>query len=169
MNEQLLLSVVENINTIKGRYPGKKELQKTVYLLQKKGLSSDYSYRFYFYGPYSDSLDEDIQRLTIKGSLKIREDENTHRIELTERALKSLNEEGCVALVQDTIRDLSDIPPVHLELMTTIIFLQDKHMVSENPSETEVIKKVHEVKNDKYPDDEIRRFYQLLKEKKYIH
>lgn len=171
MDDQLLLSVIESIKSVKGQYPGKKELQKTVYLLQNKGLASNYSYRFYFYGPYSDVLDEDIQRLTIQGALEIHQDDLTHRIMISNHArVRAIADDSKNArLIRETINDLGQISPRHLELMTTIIFLLDNHMVGSNCVEGDLVAKVHDVKDDKYRDEEIRQYYRLLKEKEYIH
>ena len=169
MNEQLLLSIIENINLVNGHYPGKKELQKTVYLLQKKGLGLKYAYRFYFYGPYSDALDEDVQRLAIQGILGIQQDEYTHRVTLSSRASNMLSTKGKERdLIYNTINDLRQISPAHLELMATIVFLFDNKMIPDNHSEAAVVKKVHDVKANKYGNDEIRKYFQFLKEKEYI-
>ena len=52
--------------------------------------------------------------------------------------------------------------------MATIIFLLDNHMVSGRRSEKDVITKVNDVKGNKYSNDEIQKYYRLLKEKAYI-
>src|SRR5262245_58810268 len=35
---------------------GRTRLQKTIYLLQRKGLPTDFDYSLHFYGPYSEGL-----------------------------------------------------------------------------------------------------------------
>ena len=40
---------------------GRTRLQKTVYLLQRKGLPTDFSYSLHFYGPYSESLNTGLR------------------------------------------------------------------------------------------------------------
>ena len=165
MSHELLFPIIENINTVKEAYPGKKELQKTVYLLQKKGLDLGYSYRFYFYGPYSDSLDEDIKRLSILGELEIYQDDLTHRIRIPDhKEYCSGSNDNTIHLIHKTIDELKDISPRDLELMATIVFLADDCIVTEE----EIIKKVHAVKGDKYCDNEIREHYEILKAKEYI-
>jgi hypothetical protein len=39
---------------------GRTRLQKTVKLLQRLGMPSDYSFQIHFYGPYSETLQSDI-------------------------------------------------------------------------------------------------------------
>lgn len=46
--------------TVKGRT----RLQKTVLLLQKKGLPTQYSFSMHFYGPYSEEIMSDVDLLT---------------------------------------------------------------------------------------------------------
>jgi len=169
MEEQLLLSIIEGIKKTRGQYPGKKELQKTIYLLQKKGFPSEYSFRFHFYGPYSDSLDENIQRLAIQGVLEIQHDEQTHRIVPSPSRSNETNQSNsCTNEMDIALAALGNISARDMELMATIVFLIDNHIVSEPHSEASVIVNVHNVKKDKYSDMEIRRYYHLLKEHAYI-
>lgn len=42
---------------------GRTRLQKTIKLLQRLGLPTDYSYMNFFYGPYSEGVQTDIQLL----------------------------------------------------------------------------------------------------------
>jgi uncharacterized protein YwgA len=49
------------------RVVGRTRLQKTVKLLQRLGLPTDYLYTIFFYGPYSEGVFRDIQLLTELG------------------------------------------------------------------------------------------------------
>src|SRR2546421_11318858 len=40
---------------------GRTRLQKTVYLLQRKGLPTDFSYSLHFFGPYSEGLNSELR------------------------------------------------------------------------------------------------------------
>lgn len=46
---------------------GRTRLQKTVLLLQQKGMATGYNYSIYFYGPYSEGLSSDIGLLEMLG------------------------------------------------------------------------------------------------------
>lgn len=46
------------------KYSHRMKMQKGVYLLQEMGVPvGEYGFTWYKYGPYSQSLDEDMQRL----------------------------------------------------------------------------------------------------------
>jgi uncharacterized protein YwgA len=45
------------------RIVGRTRLQKTIYLLQRHGFPTSYSYSLHFYGPYSEELLSDVQLL----------------------------------------------------------------------------------------------------------
>jgi len=49
---------------------GRTRLQKTVKLLQRLGLGTDYDYMLYFYGPYSESLQAEIGVLEQMGLIR---------------------------------------------------------------------------------------------------
>lgn len=49
------------------RVVGRTRLQKTVKLLQRLGLPTDYLFTIFFYGPYSEGVFRDIQLLTELG------------------------------------------------------------------------------------------------------
>jgi uncharacterized protein YwgA len=40
---------------------GRTRLQKTIYLLQRKGLPTDFDYMLHFYGPYSSGLNVELE------------------------------------------------------------------------------------------------------------
>lgn len=50
-----------------GKVEGRTRLQKTMMLLQQKGLPTDYLYSIYFYGPYSDGVSSDVVLLESLG------------------------------------------------------------------------------------------------------
>jgi uncharacterized protein len=49
---------------------GRTRLQKTVYLLQRKGLPTDFSYSLHFYGPYSDGINTGLRLVRQLGLVK---------------------------------------------------------------------------------------------------
>ena len=53
---------------------GRTRLQKTIMLLQEKGLPTDYDYMLYFYGPYSEALHVEASMLASKNII----DEETY-------------------------------------------------------------------------------------------
>ena len=55
---------------------GRTRLQKTVKLLQRLGLPTDYRYTLYFYGPYSEDLQAGVGLLDNFGLIKEEEHQN---------------------------------------------------------------------------------------------
>lgn len=49
---------------------GRTRLQKTIMLLQEKGLPTDYDYMLYFYGPYSEALHVETGMLVSKNVIE---------------------------------------------------------------------------------------------------
>ncbi|MEE9312824.1 MAG: hypothetical protein V3V10_10495 [Planctomycetota bacterium] len=49
---------------------GRTRLQKTIWLLQRLGLQSSYSYKTYHYGPYSEGVQAEVELLESFGVLK---------------------------------------------------------------------------------------------------
>lgn len=69
-----------------GRVQGRTRLQKTVKLLQRLGLPTDYRYTIFFYGPYSEAVFADSRLLQQMGLLTEQErvnGEGTPSFELT--------------------------------------------------------------------------------------
>ena len=54
-----------------GVAPGKKQLQKVIYLLQAHGVETGYEFGIHFYGPFSQALASDVQELVQEGQLTI--------------------------------------------------------------------------------------------------
>lgn len=68
--EYALLRLFEVTGCIEGR----KKLQKTVHLLQSKGVPFDMKFKYYHYGPYSTDLQSQINMLVAYGLI----DESNH-------------------------------------------------------------------------------------------
>ncbi len=96
---------------------GRTRLQKTIKLLQRLGLPTDYDYTNYFYGPYSEAVQSDIRLL-----------EQIHLTEETSR----INQDGSVYYIikakeaavlpepfQRYVNQMARTDPVVLELAAT--------------------------------------------------
>ena len=60
--------------------PGKKMVQKLLYLMERKGIKLNLNYAIHFYGPYSSALDDALHALEAQGVINITVDHLTHRI-----------------------------------------------------------------------------------------
>jgi len=61
----LLVPIIKMISEYQS--PGKKALQKLVYLVERKGLDLGYDYSIHYYGPYSSELDYAVHSLEMQG------------------------------------------------------------------------------------------------------
>jgi len=99
---------------------GRTRLQKTICLLQRLGLPTDFSYTIFFYGPYSEDLHAESGLLK---QLKIVEEEE---VQLTEdkihykiKVIDNRVEPQLVAEFQPQIDLMAKTPSVVLELAAT--------------------------------------------------
>jgi uncharacterized protein len=116
---------------LENRRLGKTKLQKLVYfLLEAKKIPVGYRYRFYTYGPYSDTLAGDVDYLSEIGVLKVAYDVGIGGYNITpgEKA-KILEEKAQPFLnfhkqaVDDVLEHLSDKNVRDLELLSTVLYL----------------------------------------------
>jgi len=102
------------------RVVGRTRLQKTVKLLQRLGLPTDYSYMNYFYGPYSEDVRANIRLLEqfdlIKEKEEFKQDGNPYYImEADENVGTEILDSRC----QQAIDEMKEEDPVVLELAAT--------------------------------------------------
>ncbi len=57
---------------------GRTRLQKTIKLLQRVGLPTDYDFVLFFYGPYSEGIKADLGLLEVLGLVEEKEHPSTH-------------------------------------------------------------------------------------------
>lgn len=102
-----------------GRVFGRTRLQKTVRLLQRLGMPTDYEYTHHFYGPYSEGLQADIGLLTKLGLIT---EQHRRATDGTEYYVFEAPEEAsldAIASFEDGIEEMSQADPVVLELAAT--------------------------------------------------
>ncbi len=148
--------VVDQISTITGASPVKKALQKTIYLLEQKGVDLGFDYILHFYGPYCAELDQETTALSSDGIIRFDYGRFGHRISInkdmdepieTDLSATELN------TIQEVIERYSHRGPSDLELLTTAIYAYE-HINSKTPDE--VTASVKKIKGEKYNDKEIK-------------
>ncbi|MDR2355446.1 MAG: hypothetical protein LBE16_04545 [Clostridiales Family XIII bacterium] len=145
--------IIQKIGEIYEGDPGKKALQKLVFLVQKKGLDLGYGYGLHFYGPYSNALDAEAISLCMDGVIDIDTSSHTHKLRVNSRyavvsALKP-EEERTLAAV---LRRYKGYKPTQLELLTTAIYAYE-HLPEK--SRADVMAGVKKIKGEKFSDAEI--------------
>lgn len=84
--EFALLSFFEKAERIKGR----KKLQKTVHLLQFRGVPFDLDYTYHYYGPYSADLQVEVDTLVRQGLLEETMEGEMYVYKITEKGKEFL-------------------------------------------------------------------------------
>ncbi len=155
-----------------GEINGKKSLHKLVYLARAFGLETGYSFRFHYYGPYSDALASDFERLLESNQVKL-VDNSKYKYRLTDTFTQNAStQQSLTPDEQEKINKLIEIfgnkTPHELELYATIYFIDhhEKYVLGNGSAEDvsrNVLAKTHNVK-PKYSLAEIEKAYKELEE-----
>jgi len=106
--ETLLLLLLKHMGYINGRI----QLQKLMFLLEKNyKIPTGYYFIPYKFGPYSDAIQEDLQKLVNYGYVrhalvKKANNETLHRYQLTEYGEQFLLEQDIPEVIEEVISDL---------------------------------------------------------------
>lgn len=146
--------IIKRTNEIRDEKPGKKMLQKMVFLIKHKGIDLDYDYGLHFYGPYCVALDSETSSLSADGVILFDYSGCSH--------LMSVNEEFTIQsekLSDEQEKRIDDLviyfkkwTPSDLELLTTAMYVYE-HL--EDKSKSSVIKGVEKIKGSKYSREKI--------------
>ncbi len=144
-----------------GEVRGKKALQKLVYLAKAFDIDTEYSFIFHYYGPYSERLANDFERL-----LETQVVSPVPGTRYNYMLNPSVHPQHIVE--QQKLKDLlsyfGDKSPSDLEIYATSYFVdKNEKYVFCNSDEGKIIEKIKSAK-PKYSEDEIETVYQQLKE-----
>ena len=148
--------VIEQINQITGHPPVKKALQKTVFLLEKKGVNLNFNYMLHFYGPYSAELDHETAELTSEGIVQFDYTDHGHKMSISsdyKNRIKSDLPSNQLVTIQSVIERYKEQTPSDLELLTTAIYAYEH---TNGKAKAEIIRNVKKIKGEKYNDQEIQ-------------
>jgi len=136
--------------------PVKKTLHKMIYLIQKAGIDLGYDYHLYFYGPYSEDLDDDIVALQFRDGVEMEITDYGHRLSIDSEVSVSLCENECKyeGKIIEIIKHYTaeKWKPKSLELLATAVYAHE-HGVGKDAQS--IIAGVKKIKGDKYKDSEI--------------
>lgn len=115
---------------------GKTKLQKLVYLLRElKGVQTGYDFRFYNYGPYSDSLSGDLGYLQSLNAIEVAYNPCINMYDITVGENAPVLEEkasaflaGNRAAIDEIIERFGNLQAKELELISTIVFVAKSGM-----------------------------------------
>ena len=148
-NLKMIENLVHEIEQISNQSPGKKKLQKIVYLLQEKGFDFHCDYKIHFYGPYSRDLEFYVQKLIWEGALDIVITPSAHLIKTTGQTEDSL-ETGAGSDpmgFKEAVQLFAKDTPSDLELLTTTLYAA-RYLKEKN--EKNIIEAVIKIKGSKY-------------------
>lgn len=149
--------VVKRINDLWGEKPGKKALQKMVFLIEQKDIPLGYEYGLHFYGPYSEALDATTTFLSADGVIEFDYSGYAHLMSINEQLFtiepRGLTEEH-KRILDELIHNFKGWSASELELLTTAVYAYD-HL--EDKSRENVIRGVEKIKGSKYTREQIQR------------
>jgi len=168
-NTNKLLQVISMISEYQN--PGKKALQKLIYLVEKKGMDLGFDYSIHYYGPYSSSLDDALHSLQMQGEIEVVPDGMSHRIHLTELRDSTDNvliSQGDLKSIDSVLGVFGSMSAFELEIITTTDYVARELCRSENRcSDENIIEGVKKIKGDKFTIEKIYQTIALLRENGY--
>lgn len=158
--------IIERINDIWKQPPGKKILQKLVFLIEEKGIDLKYEYGLHFYGPYSGSLDAATTFLSADGVIRFDYSGYAHEMSINHQKFDVLPvglSRDQEAEIDNLIAHFKDRSASDLELLTTAIYVYNH---SDDKTAESIIKGVQKVKGSKYSPADIHK---ALEDFAYFH
>lgn len=147
--------------------PGKKMLQKLMYLIDRRGVNLELNYSIHFFGPYSSKLDEMIHLLESYDKLDIDTSGITHIIRRGSVSIEGqLNNED-QEKINFVLENFSNKSAFELEAITTLDYVAKK-ILKDSGNEDEIISKVIKIKGSKFSTSQLKEGLQTLKEYDYI-
>ncbi|HMM23054.1 MAG TPA: hypothetical protein PKA10_20285 [Selenomonadales bacterium] len=161
MSTMTLLKTIEDIAKIKP--PGKKALQKLIYLAQRKGANFGFPFAIHYYGPYSSSLDYALQSLIMQGAVELHQWGFSSLIQPTGLSIADLDSEDDqqlsgdqLAIIKQVVDKFAPRTPKELELLTTTDFVaQERNKKGLEVTRETIVQEVKKIKGDKFSVREI--------------
>ena len=155
--ENKIAYLIKDISRISGTDPGKKTLQKLVFLIEQKGLELNCGYGLHFYGPYSSTVDEATISLSSEGIISFDYSAFSHRMKFNEKSdIESPFSSSENKIIEDVITRFKDRTPSQLELLTTAIYAYDN---LDKKDKASVVNGVLKIKGEKYSKKEIEEIF----------
>ena len=147
--------------------PGKKMLQKLMYLISRRGVELGLNYSIHFFGPYSSKLDNAMHILESYDKLSIDTSGSTHIIRLGDSAIEgelAAEDQGKVNFVMEKFASKSAL---ELEAITTLDYVATS-IIKGPKSDEDVINKVMQIKGSKFSKSYLKDSMEVLKQCSYI-
>lgn len=146
--------------------PGKKAFQKLVYFGQVLGLPFKQPYRMHYFGPYSDSVADELSRAEELGIIQY--ENNSYKFSAGQ-AMEEYIDENFSELqinfdnLEKLVRYFGDMRPRELELYATTHYIDNNQkLLYDEYNKGKIVTKVKEVKGEKFTLSEIEQAYDQL-------
>ena len=150
------------------RKPGKKMVQKLLYLMERKGLELGLDYRIHFFGPYSSILDNNLHALQNSEIIDIDTSGYTHTISVVDADIcegEGLSP-GERELVRDVIDNFANKTALDLEAITTLDYVamsMGRSDELDKQAKQEIIEGVQNIKGSKFSESQLNEYLEILK------
>ncbi|WP_333870865.1 hypothetical protein [Desulforamulus putei] len=150
-----------------GQIKGKKAFQKLVYLAKAIGIPLNHSYKMHYYGPYSDSVAEEFEKVYLEDVIDKSKDADYIYIPGTkvEKALidGQLEIQQNKELLDTLMRLFGNMSPRFLEIYCTAHFVWKMHVIFNWPTDrSSILEGIKKVKFPKFDEPTIEKAYDDL-------
>lgn len=160
-------AIISQVCEKSGQAPGKKMVQKLMYLVERSGVELDLNYSIHFYGPYSAKLDNMLHILENKNIIQIDTTKPTHYIKmqrrLEDKRLEDMEQEKVTYILERFIKMTAS----ELEAITTIDYTAN-NLVPEKATDEQIINEVKKIKGNKFSEALLYNDLELLKREGFI-
>lgn len=151
--------------------PGKKMVQKLMYLIERKGVEVGLNYKIHFFGPYSEKLDDALRFLESEDMIEIDANHGmTHIIKFC--GIGEELDDALTAEEQDTVNEVLSVfgkkTALELEALTTLDYAATALLKSAADDE-KIIAQVKQIKGSKFSDRQLNQELGVLKEHQYLN
>ena len=147
--------------------PGKKMLQKLMYLISRKGVNLELNYSIHYFGPYSAKLDNLMRTLESYEKLNIDTSGSTHIIHLGTTPIEGMLEEQDQKTVDFVLENFATKSAHELEAITTLDYVATE-MLKGLGKDDDIIEKVKQIKGSKFSKEYLADSLSILKQFSYI-
>lgn len=147
--------------------PGKKMLQKLMYLISRNGVNLELNYSIHYFGPYSAKLDNTMHTLESYDKLNIDTSGTTHIINLGNVPIVGTLDDEQQKKVDFVLDYFLEKSAHELEAITTIDYVAVEILKSKG-DDNEVIDTVQQIKGAKFSREFLVDSLETLKRLKYI-
>lgn len=166
--------IAATIDAVKRKCPdcsiGRTAIQKLLYFMNVMGVPMKYSFEIHHYGPFCSDIMNDVDWLLADSVIKDRStQERCSDYELGEGwpKLEEIYKEPIEkhkAAITSVCNALSDLSPNTLELIATLDFCYRwiRARGGNGRRKMDVIEKFKQIKEDKFSDQEIEKWYDVL-------